>query len=171
MARGVNKVILIGNLGADPEMKYTASGTPLCNFRLATSETFKDRDGNQQERTEWHRVTAWARLAEICGQYLSKGRQVYIEGSIRTRSWDDQNTGEKRYMTEIVARDVQFLGGQGGQGGGGGYGGGGQQGGGQGGGNQGGGYGGGGQGGAQGGGGNYGGGGDYGAPPDDDIPF
>ena len=156
MARGVNKVILIGNLGADPEMKYTASGTPLCNFRLATSETFKDRDGNQQERTEWHRVTVWARLAEICGQYLSKGRQVYVEGSIRTRSWDDQNTGEKRYMTEIVGREVQFLGGQGGQGGGG-YGGGGQ-GGGQGGGNQ--------------GGGNYGvGGGDYGAPPDDDIPF
>ena len=159
MARGVNKVILIGNLGADPEMKYTASGTPLCNFRLATSETFKDRDGNQQERTEWHRVTVWARLAEICGQYLAKGRQVYVEGSIRTRSWDDQNTGEKRYMTEIVGREVQFLGGQGGQGGGNyGGGGGGGYGGGQGGGNQ--------------GGGNYGGGGgDYGAPPDDDIPF
>ena len=165
MARGINKVILIGNLGADPEMKYTASGTPLCNFRLATSESFKDRDGNQQERTEWHRITAWGRLAEICGQYLSKGRQVYVEGSIRTRSWDDQKTGEKRYMTEIVAREVQFLGGQGGQGGqGGGYGGGNQGGGGyggnQGGGNQGGGN----QGGSYGG-------GDYGAPPDDDIPF
>lgn len=110
MARGVNKVILVGNLGADPEMKYTPSGTPICTFRLATSETFKDRDGNQQERTEWHRVVAWSKLAEICGQYLAKGRQVYIEGSIRTRSWDD-NDGNKRFMTEIVARDVQFLGG------------------------------------------------------------
>jgi single-strand DNA-binding protein len=110
MARGVNKVILVGNLGADPEMKYTPSGTPICTFRLATSETFKDRDGNQQERTEWHRVVAWSRLAEICGQYLAKGRQVYIEGSIRTRSWDD-NEGNKRFMTEVVARDVQFLGG------------------------------------------------------------
>jgi len=109
MARGVNKVILVGNLGADPEMKYTPSGTPICTFRLATSETFKDRDGNQQERTEWHRVVAWSKLAEICGQYLAKGRQVYVEGSIRTRSWDDQD-GNKRFMTEIVARDVQFLG-------------------------------------------------------------
>lgn len=122
MARGVNKVILVGNLGADPEMKYTPSGTPICTFRLATSETFKDRDGNQQERTEWHRVVAWSKLAEICGQYLAKGRQVYIEGSIRTRSWDD-NEGNKRFMTEIVARDVQFLGG--GAGGGSGAGGGG----------------------------------------------
>ena len=122
MARGVNKVILVGNLGADPEMKYTPSGTPICTFRLATSETFKDRDGNQQERTEWHRVVAWAKLAEICGQYLAKGRQVYIEGSIRTRSWDDAE-GNKRFMTEIVARDVQFLGG--GAGGGSGSGGGG----------------------------------------------
>ncbi|MCA1988115.1 MAG: single-stranded DNA-binding protein [Desulfarculus sp.] len=122
MARGVNKVILVGNLGADPEMKYTPSGTPICTFRLATSETFKDRDGNQQERTEWHRVVAWSKLAEICGQYLAKGRQVYVEGSIRTRSWDDQD-GNKRFMTEIVARDVQFLGG--GAGGGSGAGGGG----------------------------------------------
>lgn len=113
MARGVNKAFLIGNLGADPEMKYTASGTPLCNLRLATSETFKGRDGNQQERTEWHRVTAWGKLAEICGQYLNKGQQVYVEGSIRTRSWDDQASGEKRYMTEIVAREVQFLGSRG----------------------------------------------------------
>lgn len=109
MARGINKVILVGNLGADPEMKYTASGTPLCNFRLATSETFNDRDGNPQERTEWHRIVAWGKLGEICGQYLSKGRQVYVEGSIRTRSWDDAE-GNKRYMTEINARDVQFLG-------------------------------------------------------------
>lgn len=153
MARGVNKVILVGNLGADPEMKYTASGTPLCKFRLATSEVFKDRDGNQQERTEWHRVTAWGRLAEICGQYLSKGRQVYVEGSLRTNSWEDQS-GNKRFMTEINAREVQFLGSGGGapSGGGGSYGGGAP---------------------SSGGGGSYGG-GDYGGPPppsDDDIPF
>ena len=171
MARGINKVILIGNLGADPELKYTAGGTAVCKFRIATSETFKDRDGNQQERTEWHRITAWGKLAEICGQYLSKGRQVYVEGSLRTNMWEDQQ-GNKRYSTEIVVRDVQFLGG-GAQGGGGNYGGGqggGNYGGGQGGGNYGGGQGGGGQGG-----GNYGGGqgGDFGGPPptDDDIPF
>ncbi|CAO0821093.1 Single-stranded DNA-binding protein [Desulfarculales bacterium] len=108
MARGINKVILIGNLGADPEMKYTAGGIAICKFRLATTEVFKDRDGNQQERTEWHRVVAWAKLAEICGQYLSKGKQVYVEGSLRTSSWDDQD-GNKRYMTEVNARDVQFL--------------------------------------------------------------
>lgn len=150
MARGVNKVILIGNLGADPELKYTPSGTAVCTFRLATSESFKDRDGNMQERTEWHRIVAWTKLGEIAAQYLSKGRQVYVEGSIRTRSWEDQS-GERKYMTEIVARDIQFLGGQGGQGGGGG---------------------GGGYGGGQGGGG-YGGGNDFGGPPstDDDIPF
>lgn len=112
MGKGINKAILIGNLGSDPEMKYTASGTPLCTFRLATSETFKDREGNQQERTEWHRVVAWGKTGEICGKYLSKGRQCYVEGSIRTRSWDDQD-GNKRYMTEINARDVQFLGGGG----------------------------------------------------------
>jgi single-strand DNA-binding protein len=122
MARGINKVILIGNLGADPEMKYTAGGTAICKFRIATTEVFKDRDGNQQERTEWHRVVAWAKLAEICGQYLSKGKQVYVEGSLRTSSWDDQD-GNKRYTTEINARDVQFLGG--GTGGGSGSGGGG----------------------------------------------
>lgn len=156
MARGINKAILIGNLGADPELKYTASGTPMCTFRIATSESFKDREGNQQERTEWHRVVAWGKLGEIAAQYLAKGRQVYIEGRISTRSWEDKNSGEKRYMTEIVARDIQFLGsGQGGGQGGGGGGGGG--------------YGGGGQGGGGGGGG-----GDYsGGPPtpDDDIPF
>jgi single-strand DNA-binding protein len=116
MARGVNKVILIGNLGADPEMKYTAGGTAICKFRLATTEQSKDRDGNAQERTEWHRVVAWAKLAEICGQYLSKGKQVYVEGSLRTTSWDDQD-GNKRYMTEVNARDIQFLsGGPGGSG-------------------------------------------------------
>lgn len=170
MARGINKVILIGNLGADPELKYTAAGTAVCKFRIATSETFKDRDGNQQERTEWHRITAWGKLAEICGQYLSKGRQVYVEGSLRTNMWEDQQ-GNKRYTTEIVVRDVQFLGG-GGQQGGGNYGGGGNyRGGQQGGGN----YGGGNYGGGQQGGGNYGGGqgDDFGGPPptDDDIPF
>lgn len=111
---GVNKVFLVGALGADPEMKYTNSGTPICNFRIATSERYKDRDGNQKEKTEWHRVVAWSKLAEICGQYLAKGRQVYVEGSLSTRSWDDQD-GNKRYMTEIVAREVQFLGGNAGQ--------------------------------------------------------
>ena len=115
MARGINKVILIGNLGADPEMKYTTGGTAICKFRVATTEVFKDRDGNPQERTEWHRVVAWAKLAEICGQYLSKGKQVYVEGSLRTSSWDDQD-GNKRYMTEVNARDIQFLGGPGGGG-------------------------------------------------------
>jgi single-strand DNA-binding protein len=113
MARGVNKVILVGHLGADPEIKYTASGSALCTFRLATSEAFTDRDGQQQTRTEWHRIVTWGKLAEICGQYLSKGRLAYVEGSIRTRSWDD-NSGVKRYMTEINARDVQFLSGGGG---------------------------------------------------------
>ncbi len=115
MARGVNKEILVGRLGADPEMKYTANSTALCTFRLATNERYKDREGNWQERTEWHRVVVWGKMGENCGQYLSKGREVYVEGSLRTRSWDDQS-GNKRYMTEVVARDVQFLGGQGGGG-------------------------------------------------------
>lgn len=108
MARGINKVILIGNLGADPELKYTANGTAICKFRLATNESYKDRDGQQQERTEWHRVVAWNRLAEICGQYLSKGRQVYVEGSLRTNKWEGQD-GQPRYTTEIIAREIQFL--------------------------------------------------------------
>jgi single-strand DNA-binding protein len=125
MARGVNKVILVGNLGRDPEMKYTAGGTALCKFSLATSEVFNDKEGKQQERTEWHNVVAWGKLAEICGQYLSKGRQVYVEGGLRTRSWDDQN-GNKRYTTEINAREVQFLGGGPAAGGGGGTGAGGE---------------------------------------------
>lgn len=112
MARGVNKVILIGNLGADPEMKYTPNGTAVCNLRIATSESFKGQDGNWQERTEWTRVVVFGKLAENCGQYLAKGRQVYIEGRLQTRSWDDQQ-GQKRFMTEIVAREVQFLGGGG----------------------------------------------------------
>jgi single-strand DNA-binding protein len=109
MARGINKVILIGHLGGDPELRYTPDGTPVCNFRMATTERWNSRDGEQREQTEWHTVVAWRRLAEICGEYLSKGRQVYVEGSIRTRSWEDQN-GVTQYRTEIDARDVQMLG-------------------------------------------------------------
>lgn len=109
MARGVNKVILIGNLGQDPELRYTGSGTAVCNLSIATNETYKDRDGNLVEKTEWHRVVTWDRLAEICGEYLSKGRQVYIEGSLQTRSWEDQD-GNTRYTTEIKAREMQMLG-------------------------------------------------------------
>ncbi len=95
MARGINKVILIGNLGSDPEVRQIPSGQTVANFNLATSDSFKDSSGNMQERTEWHRIVVWGRLAEICGQYLKKGRQVYLEGRIQTRSWDDQKTGEK----------------------------------------------------------------------------
>lgn len=112
MARGVNKVILIGNLGADPELRYTASGTAVAKFRIATNEVYNDRQGNRQERTEWHRITAWGKLAEICGQYLSKGRQVYIEGRIRSDTWEQD--GVKRYSYEIVADNMQMLGGPGG---------------------------------------------------------
>lgn len=112
MARGVNKVILIGNLGQDPELKYTGSGTAVCNMRIATTESYKDRDGNQVENTEWHSVVAWARLAEVCGEYLKKGSQVYIEGSLQTRQWEDKD-GNKRYTTEIKAREMQMLGGRG----------------------------------------------------------
>ena len=117
MARGVNKVILIGNLGADPELRYTGSGTAVCNFNLATNESYKDRDGNMVEKTEWHRVVAWDRLAEICAEYLKKGRQVYIEGSLQTRQWEDQD-GNTKYTTEIKAREMQMLGGPGEGGGG-----------------------------------------------------
>lgn len=112
MARGVNRMTLVGNLGGDPEMKYTAGGTAICKLRVATKETWKDRDGNLQERTEWHRVVVFGKQGEACGQYLSKGRQVYVEGSLRTSTWDDKD-GIKRYMTEVNARDVQFLGGNG----------------------------------------------------------
>ena len=135
MAGSVNKVILIGNLGADPEIRTTASGQMVCNLSIATSENFKDREGNRQERTEWHRVVLWGRLAELAQQYLGKGRKVYIEGRIQTRSWDDAQSGQKRYATDIVAREMTFLdsggrgggqgGGPGGGGGGGNYGGGG----------------------------------------------
>ncbi|MEJ2283120.1 MAG: single-stranded DNA-binding protein [Desulfobacterales bacterium] len=107
---GVNKVILIGRLGSDPEVRYTPSGVAVANFSVATSEEWKDKDsGEKKERTEWHRIVAWRRLGEICGEYLSKGRQVYVEGRLQTRSWDDRD-GNKKYMTEIVASDIQFLG-------------------------------------------------------------
>ena len=109
---GINKAILIGRLGSDPEVRYTPSGVAVANFNIATSEEWKDKDtGEKKERTEWHRIVAWSKLGEICGEYLSKGRQVYIEGRIQTRSWEDRD-GNKRYTTEIVATDVQFLGGR-----------------------------------------------------------
>ena len=111
MARGVNKVILIGNLGQDPELRYTGSGTAVCNMRLATSETYKDRDGNMVENTEWHNVVAWARLAEICGEYLKKGSQAYFEGQLQTRQWEDRD-GNTRYTTEVKVREMTMLGGR-----------------------------------------------------------
>ncbi len=108
MARGINKAILVGNLGQDPELRYTGSGTAVCNMRLATNESYKDREGNLVEKTEWHNVVAWARLAEICGEYLEKGSQVYFEGSLQTRSWDDRD-GNTRYTTEVKAREMMML--------------------------------------------------------------
>ena len=107
---GINKVILIGRLGSDPEVRYTPSGVAVANFSVATSEEWKNKDtGEKQERTEWHRIVAWRRLGEICGEYLSKGKQIYVEGRIQTRSWDDRD-GNKKYTTEIIANDIQFLG-------------------------------------------------------------
>jgi single-strand DNA-binding protein len=163
MARGINKVIIVGNVGGDPETRYMPSGSAVTNLTIATNESWKDKQtGEQKERTEWHRVAMFNRLAEIAAEYLRKGSQVYIEGKLRTRKWQDK-AGQDRYTTEIIADEMQMLGGRGGSGGGGGnFGGGapssgGQQGGGQ-------------QGGGQQGGGN--------APPqpgpddfDDDIPF
>ncbi len=108
----VNKVIVLGRLGQNPELKYTPSGVAVCNFSLATSENWTDKNGQKQERTEWHRIVVWGKLAELCNQYLSKGRQAYVEGSLQTRSWDDKN-GMKRYTTEINAKVVQFIGAQG----------------------------------------------------------
>ncbi len=153
MARGVNKAIIVGNLGGDPETRYMPSGGAVTNFTVATNESWKDKQtGEQKERTEWHRVAMFGRLAEIAAEYLRKGSQVYIEGKIRTRKWQGQD-GQDRYTTEIIADEMQMLGGRGGAGGGGNFGGGGGQ-----------------QGGGQQGGGN--------APPqpgpddfDDDIPF
>jgi single-strand DNA-binding protein len=109
MSGSVNKVILIGRLGKDPEVKYTPSGTPVAKFSLATDEAFKDRNGEQQRRTEWHNIVAWNKLAEICGEYLTKGKQVYIEGSIRSRQWEDQS-GNKRTAYDIIAQRMQMLG-------------------------------------------------------------
>ena len=153
MARGINKVIVVGNLGGDPETRYMPSGSAVTNMTVATNESWKDKQtGEQKERTEWHKVAMFGRLAEIAAEYLRKGSQVYIEGKLRTRKWQDKD-GQDRYTTEIIADEMQMLGGRSGAGGGGSFGGGGQQGGGQ-----------------QGGGGN--------APPqsgpddfDDDIPF
>ena len=164
MARGINKVIIVGNVGQDPETRYMPSGSAVTNFTVATNESWKDKQtGEQKDRTEWHRVAMFNRLAEIAAEYLRKGSQVYIEGKLRTRKWQGQD-GQDRYTTEIIADEMQMLGGRGGGAGGGGSfgGGGGQQGGGQ-------------QGGGQQGGGQQGGGS---APPqpgpddfDDDIPF
>ena len=111
--KSVNKVILIGNLGKDPEVKYTPSGTPVAKLTLATNESYKDKDGQWQDRTEWHNVVLWQRLAEIAGEYLKKGGKVYIEGRLQTRSWEDKQTNQKRYMTEVVASDLVLLGGRG----------------------------------------------------------
>ncbi len=105
----VNKVILIGRLGADPEIRYTPSGTAVANFRIATNERWINKQGEKQERTEWHRIVAWGKLGEFCGQYLTKGKQVYIEGRLRTRSWEDKD-GNKRSTTEIFAERLQFVG-------------------------------------------------------------
>ena len=115
MARGVNKVILVGNLGADPETRYTAGGAAITNIRIATSESWRDKQtGENQERTEWHRVVFFSRLAEIAGEYLRKGSQVYIEGSLRTNKWQGQD-GQDRYTTEIIASEMQMLGARGGE--------------------------------------------------------
>jgi single-strand DNA-binding protein len=105
----INKVILVGRLGKDPEIRSTPGGQSVAKFTMATDERFTDRNGEKQERTEWHNIVAWGKLGEICGQYLKKGKLVYIEGSIRTDSWDDKESGQKRYRTEIVARDMKML--------------------------------------------------------------
>ncbi len=119
MARGINKVILVGNLGKDPEVRYSANGNAITNATVATSDSWRDKNtGENQERTEWHRVVFFGRLAEVAGEYLKKGSQVYIEGRLQTRKWQDQS-GQDRYTTEIVASEMQMLGGRGGGGGGG----------------------------------------------------
>ncbi|PYY13379.1 MAG: single-stranded DNA-binding protein [Acidobacteria bacterium] len=113
MAKSVNKVILVGNLGKDPEIKYTSTGTPVAKFSLATNEGYKDKSGQWQDRTEWHNIVAWQRLAEIVGEYVKKGSKVYIEGRLQTSSWDDKETGQKKYKTEIIANELVLLGGRG----------------------------------------------------------
>ncbi len=112
MAKSVNKVILLGNVGKDPEIKYTPNGTAVATFSIATGERFKDKQGEFQERTEWHNIVAWDKLAEIISNYVKKGNKLYLEGRIQTRSWDDKQTGEKKYKTEIVASDISLLGGK-----------------------------------------------------------
>ena len=111
MAGGVNKAILIGNLGADPEVRFTQGGQAVANFRIATSESWKDKNGNPQERTEWHRIVVWGKLAELCGEYLKKGRQCYVEGRLQTREWTNKEN-QKQWTTEVVAQSVTFLGGR-----------------------------------------------------------
>ena len=109
MSKGsINKVMLIGNLGSDPELRFTPSGEQVANFSLATTESWTDKSGERQERAEWHRIVLWRRLAEVAGQYLKKGSKIYIEGKLQTRSWEDQN-GQKRYTTEVVANSMQML--------------------------------------------------------------
>src|SRR5258708_32865281 len=110
MPKSVNKVILVGNVGKDPEVRYSPSGTPVANFSLATNERFKDRNDEWQERTEWPSLVAWKRLAEIVGEYVAKGTKLYVEGKIQTSSWEDRQSGERKYRTEIVARDLLLLG-------------------------------------------------------------
>jgi single-strand DNA-binding protein len=109
MAKSVNKVILVGNAGQDPEVKYTASGVPVAKVSLATNERFKDRNEQWQDRTEWHSIVAWQRLAEIVGEYVRKGSKLYVEGKLQTSTWEDKQTGEKKYRTEIVAREILLL--------------------------------------------------------------
>jgi single-strand DNA-binding protein len=109
MAGGVNKAILIGNLGADPEVRFTPGGQAVANFRIATSESWTDKNGQKQDRTEWHRIVVWGKLAELCGEYLAKGRQCYVEGRLQTREWTDKEN-RKNYTTEVVASNVVFLG-------------------------------------------------------------
>lgn len=116
MPAALNRATIIGNLGADPDMRYTASGKGVCELRVATNESWKDRDGNKQEATEWHRVIVWGAHGEACAKHLAKGRQVYVEGRIKTRKWEDKE-GNARYTTEIVASNVQFLSGGGERGG------------------------------------------------------
>ena len=119
MAKGtLNKVMLIGRLGKDPELRYTPSGSPVATFNLATDESYKDKEGKKVESTDWHRVVVWNKLAEICGQYLKKGSLVYIEGKIKTRSYDDKQSGQKKFITEIVGDQMSMLGGKPGEGGG-----------------------------------------------------
>ena len=110
MAKSVNKVILVGNVGQDPEVKYTASGVPVAKLSLATNERFKDKNDAWQDRTEWHSVVAWQRLAEIVGEYVRKGSKLYIEGKLQTSTWEHKQSGERKYRTEIVVRDIVLLG-------------------------------------------------------------